>query len=82
MVGNREVTVINERMIPSKEAWCVDSTAFQFVLLDFDFCSYGQNGIFQLVPGTSYYRALLASYGNLICKNPGGCVKIVNCADA
>lgn len=79
MVGNRTVTVINEKLVPSKEAWCVDTSAFIFAHLDFDFCDYGSSGIFQLVPGTSYYRALLASYGNLVCKNPGGCVKIVNC---
>ena len=78
-MGNRTVTVINEKLVPSKEAWCVDTSAFLFAHLDFDFCDYGSSGIFQLVPGTSYYRALLASYGNLVCKNPGGCVKIVNC---
>lgn len=81
MVGNREVTVVNERLVPTTEAWCVDTDAFLFAQLDFDFCNYGAGGVFQLVPGTSYYRALLASYGNLICKNPGGCVKIVNCAE-
>ena len=79
MVGNRTVTVINEKLVPEKEAWCVDTSAFLFAHLDFDFCDYGSSGIFQLVPGTSYYRALLASYGNLLCKNPGGCVKITNC---
>lgn len=79
MVGNRTVTVINEKLVPEKEAWCVDTSAFLFAHLDFDFCDYGSSGIFQLVPGTSYYRALLASYGNLVCKNPGGCVKIINC---
>ncbi len=81
MVGNRVVTVVNEKLVPDKEAWCVDTSAFAFVHLDFDFCDYGSSGIFQLVPGTSYYRALLASYGNLICKNPGGCVKITNCVE-
>jgi hypothetical protein len=82
MVGNRVVTVINERLVPAKEAWCVDTDAFLFTQLEFDFCNYGSSGVFQLIPGTSYYRALLATYGNLICKNPGGCVKIVNCAQA
>ena len=82
MVGSHTVTVVNERMVPANEAWCVDTEAFVFAHLEFDFCDYGSTGIFQLIPGTSYYRALLASYGNLICKNPGGCVKIINCAEA
>jgi hypothetical protein len=80
MVGDREVTVINERRVPPTEAWCVDTDAFRFIALDFDFCNFGSDGIFHLAPGTSYYRALLASYGNLICKNPGGCVRITNAA--
>ncbi len=79
LVGSRTVTIVNEKMVPANEAWCVDTSAFSFVHLDFDFCDYGSSGIFQLLPGTTYYRALLASYGNLICKNPGGCVKITNC---
>ena len=82
LVGSRTVTIVNEKMVPTDEAWCVDTGAFTFAHLDFDFCDYGSSGIFQLVPGTSYYRALLASYGNLICKNPGSCVKITNFAEA
>lgn len=82
MVGSHTVTVVNEKMVPAAEAWCVDTSAFSFVALDFDFCDYGSSGIFRLEPGTSYYRALLASYGNLICKNPGGCVKITNCDES
>ena len=81
MVGSNEVTIVNEKLVPSTEAWCVDTSAFSFVHLDFDFCDFGSTGIFRLEPGTSYYRALLASYGNLICKNPGGCVKITDCGD-
>ena len=46
MVGNRTVTVINEKLVPSKEAWCVDTSAFIFAHLDFDFCDYGSSGIF------------------------------------
>ena len=81
MVGSGEVTIVNEKLVPAGEAWCVDTDAFSFVHLDFDFCDFGSTGIFRLEPGTSYYRALLASYGNLICKNPGGCVKITNCGE-
>ena len=36
-------------------------------------------GAFTLVPGTHNYRGLLAAYGDLMCENPGGCLKITNC---
>ncbi len=78
-VGNGIVTVINEKMVPANEAWGVDTDTFSLQMSDFDFCELGGSGIFHLIPGTSQYRALLAGYGNLICSNPGGCVKITNC---
>lgn len=78
-VGNGIVTVINEKMVPTNEAWGVDTDTFSLQMIDFDFCDFGGSGIFQLVPGTSQYHALLSAYGNLICSNPGGCVKIINC---
>ena len=79
LVGNREVVIVNERFVPSDEAWGVDTTAFTLESTGWDFASQ-DSGIFTLIPGTSVYRALLASYGNLICANPGGCVRFVGCA--
>lgn len=78
LVGNREVVIVNERFVPDNEAWGVDTSAFSFESTGWDFASQG-SGIFTLIPGTSVYRALLASYGNLICANPGGCVRFINC---
>ena len=81
-VGNGVVTVVNEKMVPENEAWGVDTETFSLQMIDFDFCDFGGSGIFQLIPGTSQYHALLSAYGNLICSNPGGCVKIINCNEA
>lgn len=78
LVGNREVVIVNERFVPDNEAWGVDTTAFTFESTGWDFASQ-DSGIFTLIPGTSVYRALLASYGNLMCANPGGCVRFYNC---
>lgn len=78
LVGNREVVIVNERFVPDDEAWGVDTTAFTLESTGWDFASQ-DSGVFTLIPGTSYYRALLASYGNLICANPGGCVRFTNC---
>lgn len=78
LVGNREVVVVNERFVPENEAWGVDTSAFSLESTGWDFASQ-DSGIFTLIPGTSVYRALLASYGNLMCANPGGCVRFYNC---
>lgn len=79
MVGNREVTIVNERFVPSDEAWGVDTKSIKLYQIPWDFADYGGN-VFTLQSGTSIYRALLSSYGNLICENPGGCIRIKNCA--
>ncbi len=79
LVGNQEVIVINERFIPTNEAWGVDTSAFSLQTTPWNFMSK-DGGIFIPMTDTSMYRALLASYGNLICTNPGGCVKFENCA--
>lgn len=78
LVGNREAVIVNERFVPDTEAWGVDTSAFTLETTGWDFASQ-DSGIFTLIPGTSVYRALLASYGNLICRNPGGCIRITNC---
>lgn len=80
LVGDREVIVVNESMIPENEAWGVDTKSFVLQQTPWEFLSH-QGSIFSLQANTSVYRALLASYGNLICSNPGGCVKFTNCAE-
>ena len=77
LVGSQKVTIVNDSFVPENEMWGVDSSAFEFHKTDLDFVSH-QSSVFTLVPGTSIYRALLACYGNIICKNPGGCIRITN----
>lgn len=74
--GNREVDVYNERFVPSNKIWGVDTTQFELRQTGWDFCSYQGGGIFNLMESKSVYRALLANYLELICKNPGTCVEI------
>ena len=76
--GNKEVDIINESFVPAGEMWGVDSTAFELHMQDWKFADLQGGGIFNLMEGSSVYRALLANYGDLICKNPGGCVRITN----
>ncbi len=78
LVGDQEVILVNESMVPSKEAWAVDTKSFLLQQTPWEFLSH-QSSIFTLMSNTSVYRALLASYGNLICANPGGCVKFTDC---
>ncbi len=81
-VGSREVVLVNESFVPSNEIWGVETAAWQFHHTDLDFASVSDSVAFERVPGTTYYTALLAMYGNLICENPGGCVRFINCATA
>ena len=78
--GNREVDIVNEIFVPSEEMWGIDSTSLELHTQEWDFADIQGGGIFNLMESSSVYRALLANYGDLICKNPGGCVRITNCA--
>ena len=78
--GNKEVDILNESFVPAGEMWGVDSTSLELHMQEWDFADLQGGGIFNLMEGSSVYRALLANYGDLICKNPGGCVRITNIA--
>lgn len=78
--GNRSIDVVYDQFIPDDEAWCVESGALEFHAQEWDFADLQGGGIFNLMENSSVYRALLANYGDLICTNPGGCVRITNCA--
>ena len=77
LVGDQEVIIVNESMIPKGEGWGVDTSSFVLKQTPWEFVTNG-GSIFTLKANTSVYRALLASYGNLICENPGGCVKFTD----
>ncbi len=78
--GNREVDIINESFVPANEMWGVEDACLELHNVDWRFAELQGGGIFNLMEGKSCYRALLANYGDLICTNPGGCVRITNCA--
>ena len=76
--GNREVDIVNEEHVPSAEMWGIDSKVVKLHTQEWNFADLQGGGIFNLMENQSVYRALLANYGNLICENPGGCVRIYN----
>lgn len=78
--GNRSIDVVYDQFIPDNEAWCIESGALELHTQEWDFADLQGGGIFNLMENSSVYRALLANYGDLICTNPGGCVRITNCA--
>lgn len=78
--GNKEIDIVNESFVPSDEMWGVDSSCLELHTQDWNFADLQGGGIFNLMEGQSIYRALLANYGDLICTNPGGCVRIYACA--
>lgn len=77
--GNREVDIVNESFVPEKEMWGVETGCLELHSLDWNFAELQGGGIFNLMEKQSCYRALLTNYGDLICTNPGGCVRITNC---
>lgn len=77
--GNREVDIVNEEFVPDNEMWGIDTTALELHSQEWQFCDLQGGGIFNLKENQSVYRALLANYGELICTNPGGCVRFYNC---
>lgn len=79
LVGSNEVVIVNERFVPENEVWGVDTSAFYLEATPWNFMEK-DGGVFVPMPDTSIFRALLASYGNLMCTNPGGCVRFVNAA--
>lgn len=78
--GNKEVDIVNESFVPAKEMWGVDSACLELHTQEWGFADLRGGGIFNLMENQSVYRALLANYGDLICTNPGGLVRIYNCA--
>lgn len=77
--GNKEVDIVNEGFVPAREAWGVETGCLEFHSMDWNFAELQGGGIFNLMENQSCYRALLTNYGNLICTNPGGCIRITNC---
>ena len=78
--GNREIDIVYDQFIPDGDAWCLDTGALELHTQEWDFADLQGGGIFNLMENSSVYRALLANYGDLICTNPGGLVRIKNCA--
>ena len=76
--GNKEIDIVNESFVPSTEMWGVETGCLELHSLDWNFAELQGGGIFNLMEGQSCYRALLTNYGDLICTNPGGCVRLAN----
>lgn len=77
--GNNDVACVNESFVPNDEIWGVDTKAFEFHSFDWQFAELQGGGIFNLMEDSSAYRALLFNYGELLCKNPGGCIRLTSC---
>lgn len=81
LCGEQLVTIVREKFVPDGKMWGVDTNQFTLRHTGWDFCDY-KGSIFTLINGTSVYRALLANYMELICKMPGGCIELTDCASA
>lgn len=79
LFGDKKVDLVCEQFVPDGEMWGVETGALEFHAQEWNFADLQGGGIFNLMENSSAYRALLANYGDLICTNPGGCVRITNC---
>lgn len=82
LYGNRIVDVVYDQFMPDDEIWGIDSSAVEFHTTPWDFCVDNGAPKFQLLENSSIYRGLIASYGNLVYKKPGGAVRITNASVA
>ena len=78
LFGNREVAIVNEQFVPTNSIWGFETGKLELHQTSWDYMTK-DGGAFTLIPGTSIFRAMLVNYGDLICKNPGGCLEISNC---
>lgn len=78
LCGSQETIIVNEKFVPTTEAWGIDTSTLYLETTPWEFMSK-DGAVFLPMPNTSVYRALLTSYGNLVCTNPGGCVRFIEC---
>ena len=74
--GKQETEVVLEPFVPADRMWGVDTSAFELHETGWDFATHNSS-VFNLLPNTPVYRALLANYMELIGRNPGGCIELV-----
>lgn len=77
LYNGKEVSIIEDKFIPDNEIWGVDTKSFSFASTGWNFVEK-DGGVFNLMENQSVYRALLANYGNMICSNPGACIRYKN----
>lgn len=77
-IDNRDIELVTERFVPSTEMWGVNTDTFKLHCTEWEFAELNGGSIFNLMENQSAYRALLTNYGNLMCSNPGGCVRLYN----
>lgn len=77
-VGGRLVSVVMEDHLDDTTMLGVDTKQLELRRTNVDFISVDDSGIFERVPNSSTYQAVLGFYGDLLCKNPGGLFKITN----
>ncbi len=80
LAGSRKIDVICDQFVPTNEMWGVDSNSLTLYQTGWRFCELQGGGVFNLMEGKSAYRGMLGNYGDLICSNPGACIRITDVA--
>lgn len=76
LFGNRSIAFVKERHMAADEILGVDTSAFKLCKTPIAFLKEDDASAFQKKPNSTIYQAVIGTYLNLICKNPGSCFKL------
>jgi len=81
LYDDRIIKIVREKFVAPTEMIGVNSKDFQELYLsDWDYMNQEDSTKLALVAGTDYYETVIRKYTEIVCKNPGACWKLTNCA--
>lgn len=79
--GNRTIDVVCEKFVDPTEMIGLNTKDFEeMYLTDWGYMEQEDSGKLERVAGTDYYETVIRKYAELVCKKPGACWKLTNCA--
>jgi hypothetical protein len=78
---DRIVKIVREKFVEPDEMIGVNTEDFvELYLSDWDYMNQEDSTKLGHVAGTDYFETVIRKYTELVCKNPGACWKLTNCA--
>ena len=81
LYDDRIIKIVREKFVAPDEMIGVNTKDFlELYLSDWDYMNQEDSTKLALVAGTDYYETVIRKYTEIVCKNPGACWKLTNCA--